>query len=77
MAQTLEKCYQAVDPRFSGEILGSYRRGEQWCSDVDLVIRHKDYEKVSFNPRCCNFSLMSGQITGRQRCQQGLAKALP
>jgi hypothetical protein len=40
----------AADPKFEGEILGSYRRGDPWSSDVDFVIRHKDYDVV----RCRN-----------------------
>ena len=40
----------AADPKFEGEILGSYRRGDPWSSDVDFVVRHKDYNVV----RCWN-----------------------
>ncbi|GAA6034997.1 hypothetical protein JCM8097_002135 [Rhodosporidiobolus ruineniae] len=39
----LEKALQAIDPRFECEILGSYRRGVDFSSDVDLVVRHPEF----------------------------------
>lgn len=41
-----KKALAATDSKFDGEILGSYRRGDPWSSDVDFVIRHKDYDVV-------------------------------
>lgn len=53
--EVLDKAVTLIDPKFSGEVLGSYRRGEPWCSDVDLVMRHEDYEKVSRRSRPSSF----------------------
>ena len=39
----LKKVIADVDPRFSGELLGSYARGEAVSSDLDLVLRHEAY----------------------------------
>lgn len=46
-AELLHTALKLADPKFSGEILGSYRRGEKWCSDIDFVVRHEDYDVVS------------------------------
>ncbi|GAA6047698.1 hypothetical protein JCM3770_001725 [Rhodotorula araucariae] len=39
----LEKALAAVDPRFECEVLGSYRRGANFSSDIDLAVRHPDF----------------------------------
>lgn len=41
LREKLEECVAAADPRFECAILGSYRRGVDFSSDIDLVIRHK------------------------------------
>ena len=40
----LMKSLAKLDPDYEGEILGSYRRGEPWSSDIDLVIRYKGFD---------------------------------
>ena len=47
IAKVLKDAYKTLDPKLSGEILGSYRREVKWCSDVDLILRHEDHIKVS------------------------------
>lgn len=44
----LDKAILEADPGFSGEVLGSYRRGNPWCSDVDYIIRHEEYLTVLY-----------------------------
>ncbi|GAA5829038.1 hypothetical protein JCM11251_004104 [Rhodosporidiobolus azoricus] len=39
----LEKALKKIDPAFECEILGSYRRGVPFSSDVDLAIRHPKF----------------------------------
>ncbi|GAA6012661.1 hypothetical protein JCM10207_009072 [Rhodosporidiobolus poonsookiae] len=39
----LEKALQAIDPQFECEILGSYRRGVDFSSDIDLAVRHPSF----------------------------------
>ncbi|GAA5885027.1 hypothetical protein JCM6882_007197 [Rhodosporidiobolus microsporus] len=39
----LEKALKDIDPAFECEILGSYRRGVPFSSDIDLAIRHPDF----------------------------------
>lgn len=53
--EAFKTALNAADPKFEGEILGSYRRGDPWSSDVDFVIRHKDYDVVRcrFSTRDC------------------------
>ncbi|GAA5911045.1 hypothetical protein JCM8208_003968 [Rhodotorula glutinis] len=40
----LEKAVAAVDPRFECEVLGSYRRGVDFSSDIDFAVRHPDFQ---------------------------------
>ncbi|KAI5478507.1 hypothetical protein MNV49_005035 [Pseudohyphozyma bogoriensis] len=41
--ETLEGILKAVDERFEFAMLGSYRRGVKFSSDVDMVIRHPKF----------------------------------
>lgn len=43
LASTLETTLARVDDKFECEILGSYRRGVGFSSDIDLAVRHKDF----------------------------------
>ncbi|KAK4704852.1 hypothetical protein P7C70_g1357, partial [Phenoliferia sp. Uapishka_3] len=43
LRQKLEECVLTADSRFECSILGSYRRGVDFSSDIDLVVRHKLY----------------------------------
>lgn len=43
LRETLETRIHAVDPKFELQILGSYRRGIPFSSDIDLVVRHKKF----------------------------------
>ncbi|TNY23334.1 hypothetical protein DMC30DRAFT_32334 [Rhodotorula diobovata] len=40
----LEKALAAVDSRFECEVLGSYRRGVEFSSDIDLAVRHPEFQ---------------------------------
>ncbi|BGP37377.1 hypothetical protein JCM10449v2_001283 [Rhodotorula kratochvilovae] len=44
LKKVLEKALAAVDPRFECEVLGSYRRGVDFSSDIDLAVRHPDFQ---------------------------------
>ena len=37
----LEIAVNSADSNFQSEILGSYRRGVGFSSDIDLLVRHK------------------------------------
>lgn len=43
LKSALEKALHKADPTFESEILGSYRRGVAFSSDIDLAIRHKSF----------------------------------
>lgn len=43
LREELETRIHSVDPKFELEILGSYRRGIPFSSDIDLVVRHKTF----------------------------------
>ncbi|GAA5901955.1 GTPase-activating protein CIN2 [Sporobolomyces salmoneus] len=43
LKSALETALKKVDPKFECEILGSYRRGVGFSSDIDLAVRHKDF----------------------------------
>lgn len=43
LKSALEAALADADPRFESEILGSYRRGVAFSSDIDLAIRHKKF----------------------------------
>lgn len=41
LKENLEKGARLADDQFESEILGSYRRGVAFSSDIDLLVRHK------------------------------------
>jgi len=43
LMSALEEALQKVDSKFECEILGSYRRGVGFSSDIDLAVRHKKF----------------------------------
>ncbi|GAA5871054.1 hypothetical protein JCM16303_001676 [Sporobolomyces ruberrimus] len=43
LKSALEDALKEVDPKFECEILGSYRRGVGFSSDIDLAVRHKSF----------------------------------
>jgi DNA-binding HxlR family transcriptional regulator len=43
LKSALEEALQKVDSKFECEILGSYRRGVGFSSDIDLAVRHKKF----------------------------------
>lgn len=43
LRDALEKAVKAVDPSFECDILGSYRRGVEFSSDIDLALRHESF----------------------------------
>lgn len=43
LRDALGKAVQTVDPTFEFEILGSYRRGVPFSSDIDLAVRHQSF----------------------------------
>lgn len=51
---------KGADPALEGEIMGSYRRGKPYSSDIDYVVRHKDFDGVrkrGTDGDCCPSSL--------------------
>lgn len=44
LSAALDTAVKSADPKFQSAILGSYRRGVAFSSDIDLVIRHKDFD---------------------------------
>lgn len=47
IATEVFRAIKQADPENQCEIVGSYRQGEPWSSDVDLVVRHPAFEGVS------------------------------
>ncbi|KAM0749966.1 Nucleotidyltransferase, partial [Meredithblackwellia eburnea MCA 4105] len=45
LRKTLFDLVQKLDERFESAILGSYRRGVEFSSDIDLVLRHELYKE--------------------------------
>ena len=43
LSAVLDASVKSADPKFQSDILGSYRRGVAFSSDIDLVIRHKAF----------------------------------
>ncbi|GAA5924967.1 uncharacterized protein JCM15063_005779 [Sporobolomyces koalae] len=43
LKEALEDSLKRLDPEFECEILGSYRRGVGFSSDIDLAVRHKTF----------------------------------
>lgn len=43
LKSALENAIKKIDPHFECEILGSYRRGVGFSSDIDLAVRHRDF----------------------------------
>jgi len=43
LKSALENAIKQIDPHFECEILGSYRRGVGFSSDIDLAVRHRDF----------------------------------
>ncbi|KAK9895679.1 Nucleotidyltransferase [Cystobasidium minutum MCA 4210] len=44
IAKEIFRAIKQADAEHDAEIVGSYRRGEPWSSDVDLVVRHPAFE---------------------------------
>lgn len=42
--EALDTAVKSADPKFQSAILGSYRRGVAFSSDIDLVVRHKAFD---------------------------------
>lgn len=47
IAKEVFRAVKLADSENECEIVGSYRRGEPWSSDVDLVVRHPAFDGVS------------------------------
>lgn len=47
IAKEVFRSVKDADAQHEAEIVGSYRRGEPWSSDVDLVVRHPAFDGVS------------------------------
>lgn len=47
IAKEVFRAVKSADSENECEIVGSYRRGEPWSSDVDLVVRHPAFDGVS------------------------------
>jgi len=43
LKSALENAIKQIDPQFECEILGSYRRGVGFSSDIDMAVRHRDF----------------------------------